>query len=266
VSASRLSARLTDAYREQVRLTIERTQAVARIAWQHDPRDLDASHEAWLAATLPAVVSGQREVARFSRGYLTAFLSSELGGRAESEAEFVGVGNDRGGRPLREALRSPLIVTKVEITRGVSVDRALRYGLKRAEFMVGQAVDHVARETLAKGIRDDDRIVGYVRAVRGTCGACLGAASGRFGAGVPFKVHPNCKCVQEPSVAGVRDRFPRPTGRQIFEAMTAAEQDAAVGPRVAGAVRAGAVSLAALVGRDELATEQNFISQAPTGV
>lgn len=262
--ATRLAFSLTRAYQEQARLLVERAQAVARLAWRTvSLDDLDATFARWLDTTVTQTAVAQRQAAQLAGGYLRGYLSAELEEPVDVEPVDASgwVGRARDGRLLRDALPSALVAVKAQIGRHDPA--ALRAGERRAVYMVGMAVDHVSRQALAAGIKADPRIRGYRRAVKGTCGACLGAASRTYGDGEDFQVHPGCRCVQEPVVDGARDRFPRPTGKQIFEAMTAAEQDKAVGPKVAAAVRSGAVTLAALVGESELAEETNFISQAP---
>jgi hypothetical protein len=56
---------------------------------------------------------------------------------------------------------------------------------------------------------------------------------------------------------------PRPTGTEIFNAKSPAEQDAMLGPKAAEAVRAGEVGLDQLVERSPLATQDDYITQKP---
>jgi hypothetical protein len=59
-------------------------------------------------------------------------------------------------------------------------------------------------------MEQDDRIVGYQRALKGTCGACSGSRSYEaFSPNAPvveLKVHPNCQCVAEPVVTPSKPR------------------------------------------------------------
>jgi hypothetical protein len=55
----------------------------------------------------------------------------------------------------------------------------------------------------------------------------------------------------------------RPTGTEIFNAKSPAEQDAMLGPKAAEAVRAGDVGLDELVERSPLATQDDYITQKP---
>ena len=262
--ANRLSFAVTDAYRDEALALRGQAGAVARTGWGRIDRGRIAdSYENFLTPTVSALTAIQGAAVRLAAAYATAYLASELGEPVEAVEAFDTtdlVGRSRDGRRLEDALRSPLIAVLYELPR-TGPDNAVRRGLNRAVFMAQMAADHATREALSRAIKVDERFVGYARAVKGTCGACI-AVAGRYPDGIHFQVHPNCKCVQEPIVRGVRDRFPRPTAEQIFAAKTAAEQDQALGPTVAEAVRNGTVALSALVAESELAEEPNFITQA----
>lgn len=61
--------------------------------------------------------------------------------------------------------------------------------------------------------------------------------------------------------AGLPDRFLRPSGADRFWSLSSAEQDAALGPEAAAAVRAGSVKLSDLVTVNPMKTEDDFITQ-----
>lgn len=266
--ASELSLHLTDAYRERVGRIHRTAEASARLMWdrgrQRDQPDLEAEHRRWLAAIVPATMSAQLQAVDASVGYLAAFLTSELDElvRVDPPAgDYVGVARD--GRTLAEAYRSPLIAVLAALKRGDPLQRGLQLGLRRALLMIGLDVDHAARRSLQDAMITHERVDGYRRAVAGTCGACIGAAARTYGTGIRFPVHPNCRCVSEPVISGVRDRFPRPTGAALFAAMAIEEQDQALGPQAAELVRSGEISLEDLVGTSPQDTADDFISQAP---
>jgi hypothetical protein len=60
-----------------------------------------------------------------------------------------------------------------------------------------------------------------------------------------------------------RETGARPTGAEIFNAKSPAEQDAMLGPKAAEAVRAGEVGLEELVERSPLDTAPDYITQKP---
>lgn len=263
--SNRLSFRVTDAYRDALAETVETVAAATRILWARMPReqpDLEGEHARLLEALLPRVLAAQIRAIELASGYLSSFLSSETGERTTVETSNDRVGFARDGRPLPEAMRSPLAATLGALKGGQSLDVALRAGERRGVLIAGLAVDEAAQHALLVGIDTNDRFAGWQRAVRGTCGACLGSATGAS-RGLRFAKHPGCKCVSEPIVAGVRDRYPRPTGAALFAAMTDAQQDQAVGPTVADALRAGDVTLAELVGTSPQQLGDDFLTQSP---
>jgi ApbE superfamily uncharacterized protein (UPF0280 family) len=97
---------------------------------------------------------------------------------------------------------------------------------------------------------------------RGGCGACLAAAAHAY-AHEPMRVHAHCHCTQEPIVRDVPDLAPRATGPEIFARMTRAEQDQALGPVAAEAVRDGSVAWPDLIHTDPMTVGPDWISQAP---
>jgi hypothetical protein len=107
-------------------------------------------------------------------------------------------------------------------------------------------------------------VIGYTRVAGGNaCGACLGAADGSvFATDEVFELHVNCDCVAEPVIADVPNRVQRPTGQEIFNELSTAEQNARLGEEAAKAVRGG-VPLTALVGHAHMDNEQDWITQKP---
>lgn len=257
--AQRRSLAVTDAYRS--RLLAIRSRVEREAARRFPSIDqLDATD---FPERMAAVLSqAQAEAVRVTAGYLAAFLSSELGQRTRpvsvSSRDFVGLSRD--GRPLEEALRSPLIGVKAKLAEGAEFEVAVAVGRNRAARMAEVDLMHAARAALEDAIERDDRLEGWERATAGTCGACA-ALSGT--SGPHFQVHPNCQCVSQPVVRGVSNRFPLPTGAEIFQRLTREEQDAQYGAEKADALRKGDIQVADLVATTELASDQqNFVTEA----
>jgi hypothetical protein len=156
-------------------------------------------------------------------------------------------------------LQSPLIATRTVLKAGGELSEALSAGLARLLRGVGLDVDQAGRFALLDTIERDPRFTGWTRAISGTCGACI-AASGNH---ANFEVHPNCQCVPEPRVANVPDRFPRLTGKPLFDAMSSEHQNDALGPEAADLLRNGEIALADLVTRSPMATEDDYLTQTP---
>lgn len=263
--ASRLTFALTDAFRERVDAIQGTVAALARSNWARlDPADLDASYVVWQTVTAAALRAAQGQAVTASNAYLAAVLTTELREPAEALRAPLSlyVGRSRDGRALDDALASPLIGVKVALTKGKDMIAALREGQNRARRILWLEIDHAVKDSLLRTIDADEQFDGWQRAVRGTCGACLGAATGPSG-GLLFPKHENCVCVVEARVRGVRDLFPRPTGAVLFAAMSRDKQDAQIGPEAAELVRSGAISLTDLIGTSPQEQGADWITQRP---
>lgn len=264
--SSERSLRITDAYRSQlVAIRIRAERVVEGAWWQVSLADLEATAENFLGAASTAVADAQLRATRLTAGYLTAFVSSELGRRVPlvSVDARAYAGRARDGRPLAEAYDTARIGTLVALRDGRPNDEALNAGRARALLATGLDVMQAARQSLQDALIAHPRVEGYRRAVSGTCGACVAASEGVHPTGSTFHVHPGCQCVPEPVVSGVPDRVPRLTGPALFASMSTVEQDDALGAETAELVRSGEVALGDLVQRNRLANEPDFITQAP---
>jgi len=257
--ASQRSLRVTEAYRRRLFAIRDRTERFAASTWP-TIEELDRTN--WPDRMAAALTQAQTEAVRVSAGYLTAFLSSELGRRTAgptlSSGDYAGLSRD--GRPLSESLRSPLIGTLAALKEGKSDGEALRIGLDRTRRMVEMDLMAAARNSAADGRRVDPRFKDQAqRVVEGTCEACM-ALSGE----AHEEIHPNCECVFQPVVIGVRDLIPVPTGKELFDRLSKSEQDQKFGPDVAGAIREDEVPIHRLVQHNRLATDQpDFITTRP---
>ena len=256
---------LVTAYRERLRLIRDRVQAEAERRWPAIEQ-LDSSD--WSEWMSRALASAQTEAVRVSAGFLSGYLTSELGEptRGPNLDPRPYAGRSRSGDPLAESLRSPLIGTLGALKEGRDPAEALRLGLERGRRMVEMDLMHAARASLQDGMERDERIEGWQRAVNGTCGACLGDIAVEVSVqlpGIPLRVHPNCLCQTVPVVSGVRNTLPLPSGREIFERMGRAEQDEQFGAEKAEALRSGDLGLADLVATSPLSTQDDFITERP---
>lgn len=269
MALQRASLAVTERYRaEMLRLRRSGTLEARRTWAAVRPADLDATYD---VATLALwVEQRQRAAARASSAYLAAFVASELGEETVPlPADYEATGKTYERNELRESLRNPMIGVKVGIASGKTPAEALATNRERVERMVALAIDTAGREALRSGIEADERIEGWQRAVGGTCGACLGDVAVETSVelpSIPIRVHPYCQCVTEPYVVRpprAVEAAPRPSGRELFERMSATEQDEALSPPVAAAVRAGEVELADLVRERRIdGPAPNFIAQA----
>lgn len=259
--ASPRSLQLTNSYRLRLDATRQRLQRLAAQRWP-SIEELDSSD--WADRMAAQVAQAQTQAIRTTAGYLTAFLTSELG--KPTTGPFIDsrseAGKSRDGRSLTEAFQSPLIGVRARLAAGESPEAALKFGLDRATRAVGVDFDAAHRTALLKAIESDSRFEGWQRATSGTCGACLSVAS-HVHNGIHFQVHPGCKCVSEPVVAGVSNTFARATGAELLAAKSEAEQDEAVGPLAAQMLREGRIQLSELAEEEHLDTGGSFITQKP---
>lgn len=257
---------VTDAYRARLGLLRSRGHAVALQNWGLvNGADLAATHGAWVQRTVPALTELQRAGARLSAAYLAGYLTVSLGQTVAPEgtsAAAEGIGQSRTGKALAEALITGVYTIKKAIGDGTPVDEAIRLERDRAIRNAGEDILFPARLTLDSGITASEHIVGWRRVTGGGCGACLAAATGAIQhESTVLPVHDNCQCSKEPVLAN--DTVRRPTGHQMFEALTTAAQDQLLGPDKAHLVREGAVSLHALLGHSPMEAIPDQITERP---
>lgn len=265
--ANEAAVRVTDGYRRRLAALRAGAENTSRSLWEQiDPEDLDGTYPRWLEPTVQAVTAAQNRSLTLSAGYLAAFITASTGRRTLPQkidpAEFVG--KSRDGRPLVEALTPPLWTVKLAIREGKSITEALSAGLNRAQRGIGMDTYTPAWAGLSAVMSSQGGVTGWRRVTSGNaCGACLGAATGAIRAtdDVP-EVHGGCQCTAEPVLSGVRERVPRPTGQDTFNALTPDEQNARFGEEKAELIRGG-TPLSDLVAHSHMETEQNWITEKP---
>jgi hypothetical protein len=209
--AAESSLRITEAYRTRLFGLRSQLERRAETLW---PTIEGLDDFTWTNKAAAATQNAQREAVALTGAYLTAFLTSEVGTRTRGPIldtrRYSGLSRD--GRPLRDALRSPMIGVRFKLKEGATPEEALAYGLHRAKRMVSVDYDHAHRTALLDGLAADERFQGWQRAVTGTCGACAGDIAVEVSTNlpsIPLRVHPNCQCVTEPVLA---PRFKPPRG------------------------------------------------------
>jgi hypothetical protein len=263
--AAESSLRITEAYRARVFAVRSNLERRAVGLW---PTIDGLDDFTWTNKAAAATQQAQNTAVALTGAYLTAFLSSEVGTRTRGPIldtrRYSGLSRD--GRPLQDALRSPMIGVRLKLKEGATPEEALAFGLGRAKRMVSVDYDHAHRTALLDGLAADERFQGWQRAVTGTCGACAGDIAVEVSTNlpsIPLQVHPNCQCVTEPVVRDRPQTVARATGQQLFDAKSPVEQDAMLGPEAAAAVREGKVALGDLVDKSKIETADDFITQKP---
>jgi hypothetical protein len=263
---SERSLQITDTYRDRLHALTDRMGAYVAASWGRvTVADLDRSHEAWLATVTVALEQAQRAGVNLTLAYIAAFIGSETGHRtveipAYDASRAIGFGED--GQPLTVPLGKTVIGVRSLLKDGKLPEEALSETGHRATRYAASAVMAAPRTALGDQIASHPLLVGWQRVTRGGCGACLAAASHGYSRHEPLRVHPHCHCTQEPVVRNVPDRAPRATGPDIFARMTRAEQDQALGPEAAEAVRTGAVAWPELIGHSPMVVGEDMLTQA----
>lgn len=149
---------------------------------------------------------------------------------------FANIASD--GRPLVPLLSQPLVSTYLDIGSGVPVDLALRRGMDSMDRILTTQVHDAAREAgqvQMVGIRE---ITEYQRVVEPTaCDRCLILSGRIYKWNKGFLRHPACRCVHQM----ITEETAVPlSDRDLFDAMTADQQDRAFGVDGAQAIRDGA--------------------------
>jgi hypothetical protein len=262
---------LTDTYRAQLLDLRQRTTALAAHGFLALPLSaLDQGYGLWLRQTVGAVEEAKREGVAASDAYLARFVAAELATdprprRLDAEP-YMGT---EDGRSLAAALLPPLFTVKAALRAGRS--DALRIGMVRATRIVGEEVLAAPRRALGDLMRADSRVRGWKRAIGANpCGACLALADGTtLDPGERLRRHGHCRCVAEPVVRGVPERYRRPTGREHFDSLPRDAQAALFhgrgGEEKADLIRTGAVPLSALVTRNRQAVAPDHFTETPMG-
>jgi GNAT superfamily N-acetyltransferase len=208
----------------------------ARAEWaQVDTDQIRPTWQARLPRVLALVVAAQRSAAGLSEPYLRQVLG--LGSDATLNPDaLAGVASD--GRPLETLLEQPVVTVLSYLATGRAVGDAMAAGLAMLEIIVGTQVHDAARIADLIGITAR-RGVAYTRVVElPACDRCILLAGREYSYSEGFERHPNCDC----AVLPIRTDEPAhwSTPRELFDAMSPAEQARRFGQAAAAAIAAGA--------------------------
>lgn len=232
MAVNEASLLITDSYRDQAAQGSEQGGLEIEqgfeelVSWT----DIDGGFDRFAIFAAATVGSYQARQAILADSYVASYLSSELGERIAPQGISTAPYSltDEFGRSIRRALEPPVYTFKLAILKNVAVPIAQKLGSARARRIATTMIAHAGRAAMTDLMTESPYIDGWVRVARGTaCGACLALADGRVHeTDEPFRGHPNCRCVQEPVLVGDRGSVSRPTGQQIFNSKSKAEQDA----------------------------------------
>ncbi|MCA1570316.1 MAG: hypothetical protein LC798_08370, partial [Chloroflexi bacterium] len=177
-------------------------------------------------------------------------------------------GTARDGAPLETALSGAVGATWMALKQGRSTPEAVGLGRLFVGRLAGRAVSDAAeREVTHQADRSRGLLKGWSWVVVGdTCAACLAQATNSVR---PYPVdarrHNGCDCLAAPALIGTQELVARPTGRELFMAMSREQQVAIfknAGAEKAELIRSGQASLTDFVSTDTTAAGR-VITEAP---
>lgn len=230
-------------YEQRQRLA-KAVQDEGRRRWrQVSPGDL-RSWSTQVRDMMVVLMGAQLAAARQADGYITEALAEQGVDEAAEGAvvpqAFTGTASD--GRSLEGLLWTPVVATKMAISQGQTVDRALATGRTTLDMVLRTQVADAGR--VADGVAiTARRRTGYVRMVVGrTCPRCtiLAGRFYRYNAG--FRRHPRCDCIHVPArgEAAARSEGLLSDPKESFDFLSKDEQDRVYTKAAAQAIRDGA--------------------------
>ena len=150
---------------------------------------------------------------------------------------FAGWASD--GRSMASLLVQPMTQAFFAASRGTPPPVALQFGAHSLERIAQTQVEDVARAGEQVVIGANTKVRGYLRLVEPkACGRCVILAGRFYRWNEGFDRHPSCRCTHKPITGGWTDTDQDP--RQLFDAMSRADQDRAFTKAGAEAIRLGA--------------------------
>ncbi len=188
------------------------------------------------------VAAGQLSQAVQAADYLLALGAEQ--GMTPAEAQlvpraFAGVGTD--GRPLADVLSYPIHRVWTMLDAGADYATASTSGTASLTRIVANEVTQAGVSAESVGMVGQSDMGGYVRILTPpSCGRCAILAGKWFKWNQGFDRHPGCDCKHVPAAeAGAVDSV-RANPRELFDALSPAEQDHYFGKSEAESIRGGA--------------------------
>ncbi|WP_435107344.1 anthrax toxin lethal factor-related metalloendopeptidase [Nocardiopsis synnemataformans] len=220
---------------DSIRIATTTARAVRQEWAQVDTDQIRPSWQNRLPRVLALVVAAQRSAAGLSEPYLRQVLGLEPDAVLNPTA-LAGVASD--GRPLETLLERPVVTVLSYLATGRAVGDAMAAGLAMLELIVGTQVHDAARVADLIGITAR-RGVAYTRVVElPACDRCIVLAGREYPYSEGFERHPRCDCAIMPIRSG--EGAPWLSPRELFNAMSPAEQLRRFGAAAVAAIAAGA--------------------------
>jgi hypothetical protein len=192
-------------------------------------RNLDDQIATYTALTTRSLEAAQREAARMASIYVPAYLAASGATSSANPIDHTSYsGIDLFGRRLSSAVASAPVAMLWRLGRSDGRATAVATGFAKISAVSRTAVMGSARTAQGDQMAAEPAIRGWRRVTSSRpCGACLAAADGEISpVRSDFPLHDACRCTAEPAIEGHPDRYPRPTGQDIFDRLSADEQAA----------------------------------------
>lgn len=203
----------------------DRIVALVAASWTALGTYRDADIERFVAAVVPVVAGGQRQVAALTASYLSTVAAATL----EQPPRAVGVKPEhvtgaavRNGTDPAQVYRRAGITVWTDLADGKAPDVAIRRGGQRATNAAVTDLQLARTHTARWILSDDPNAAGYRRTLTGSrsCGLCVVASTQRYRRGDLMPIHPGCSC-------GIEPIYGRDPGR-VLEPELLAETHAAI--------------------------------------
>lgn len=186
-------AQRDDAYVAQVRAIRNRIEQFARAQFAAG-QYRDADLKRFVAAVVPVVLAGRRQVAILTDVYLAALLT-DLIGTPVRPRPVIDTDTLRGV-DAREVYARPYATVWTKLAAGTALDVAASAARARVTDLVLTDLQLAKTHTAQDVFTHTDGIGGYRRTLTGSenCGLCVVASTQRYHKAQLMPIHPGCDC------------------------------------------------------------------------
>lgn len=190
------------------------------------------------AGALPDMLDMVARAQTEAAGFGAQFANDQVGGRVGVQPDsLAGVASD--GRSLAGLLVVPMVQAFTAASRGAPSAIAQDLGAESLDRIVSTQVEDAARAGEQVAMGGNREVRGYLRLTEPkACGRCIILAGRFYRWNEGFARHPKCRCTHKPITGGWTDADQDP--KQLFEALSPAEQTRAFTKAGAEAIRLGA--------------------------
>lgn len=197
----------------------------ARRLWSGSPSLRDEDVERIIARLVPAVQSGQRQVAQLTDAYI-ARVAASAGVEWSAGLDLEAIVNYRGV-PAVEVYRRPAVTAYTALGKGVPYSQAVQQGLSRLMSITSTDMQQAKNRAAAAGIgRSGFEFFRRVLTGSENCALCAIASTQRYRRGDLLPIHPGCDCgvaalfapsdpgqvIDSPTLELIHDEVERVTG------------------------------------------------------